>query len=47
MAKADTRVRNDIPIKDRLAITLRLLATGYLLSSLKYFFKIHNKEAEL
>ncbi|KAJ8728814.1 hypothetical protein PYW07_006510 [Mythimna separata] len=39
IAKQDTNMRKCIPIQERLAVTLRFLATGDKFSSLAYLFK--------
>lgn len=38
--KVDTHLRKAIPVKVRLAVTLRVLATGNFYGSLQYIFKI-------
>jgi len=43
ISKQDTQLRNSIPAKIRLAITLRFLATGDSYKSLHFLFKVSSQ----
>ncbi|KAL4119780.1 hypothetical protein QTP88_012552 [Uroleucon formosanum] len=43
ISKQDTNMRKVLPIQERLAVTLRFLATGDSFVSLEYLFKIFNQ----
>lgn len=45
--KKDTNMRKAVPIQERLAITLRFLASGDSYTSLGYLFKVSNQVISL
>lgn len=47
IAKKDTNYREAIPVRERLAITLRFLATGDSYHSLMYLFKVSKQSISI